>query len=506
MNTLDLMLETSVPIAHSYGRFLEERLRVPIQVWNQLADGTWKNVLDHEQVTTFDLGQPAIQSLGQEQFQFVLPLGYFDGEMISASGKTKTGDPELFSSMAIGLVSEFQVRQQVANLEIENRQFAEQAIASFEELSFLKCATGQLAQVELKAGVRPLIETVLDSLRASIRAQTVELIFEDSHQTRSLELNQSYRMSYMSQHWPHVKHLVSRFGLRAIERPLVCNACVCETEFSEFEDLENVIIVPVLHDAKLMGWLVAVNQLQSEMAVYESCNTGLNQAEFGTVEALVLNAAASIIATHIGNVDLFKEQENLVTSMVRTLVSALDAKDSYTRGHSERVANYARLVANRLGLDEDIVEEIYLTGLLHDIGKIGIGEETLNHPGDLSDEQFNIIKEHPHSGWAILESIRQLEYVLPGVLFHHERLDGLGYPDGLVGSEIPLVARILGVVDSYDAMTSNRPYRKGMPHDKAAEILRKGSGQQWDSEVVETFLRAEDEVAVIRLASLSPNW
>ena len=127
-----------------------------------------------------------------------------------------------------------------------------------------------------------------------------------------------------------------------------------------------------------------------------------------------------------------------------------------------------------------------------------MSEQTLNHPGALSQEQFDVIKMHPHSGWAILQGIKQLEYVLPGVLFHHERMDGNGYPDNLVGEEIPLEARILAVADAYDAMTSDRPYRKGMTHERAAKILLEGCDTQWDSKIVSIFLDSEQEIAEIR--------
>lgn len=244
--------------------------------------------------------------------------------------------------------------------------------------------------------------------------------------------------------------------------------------------------------------MVAINRSENKLAA--ACNTEelAGMSEFGTVEAMIMKAAGAVIASHVVNVDLLKEQEELLTSMIRAFVSALDAKDAYTCGHSERVALYAKVVASKMGMDEDAVEKIYLTGLLHDIGKIGVGEQTLNHPGRLSDEQFDVIKLHPDSGWAILEGIRQIGYVLPGVLFHHERFDGKGYPDGLAKDEIPLVARILSVVDAYDAMTSDRPYRNGMPHEKAVDILREGSGTQWDPVVVQTFLDADEEINSIR--------
>lgn len=192
------------------------------------------------------------------------------------------------------------------------------------------------------------------------------------------------------------------------------------------------------------------------------------------------------------------DDDRLLVSIVRSLVSAVEAKDAYTSGHSERVALYSKRVAEELGYDKQAAERIYLTGLLHDVGKIGVSDAVLRKPGALTQEEFAEIRRHPDYGWAILCQLRELSYVLPGVLHHHERLDGKGYPDGLEGDAIPLDARVIAVVDAYDAMTSNRAYRHGLPHDRAIEILREGAGVQWDAHIVETFLRIIDEILEIR--------
>jgi HD-GYP domain-containing protein (c-di-GMP phosphodiesterase class II) len=136
--------------------------------------------------------------------------------------------------------------------------------------------------------------------------------------------------------------------------------------------------------------------------------------------------------------------------------------------------------------------------LLHDVGKIGVSDSTLRKPDKLTDEEFAEIKRHPDEGWAILRDLEQLSYVLPGVLHHHERVSGGGYPDGLTGDSIPLDARIMAVADAYDAMTSDRAYRGGMPHERAIEILRQGAGTQWDADVVAAFLSVIEDIIAIR--------
>ncbi|MGI9455669.1 MAG: HD-GYP domain-containing protein, partial [Aeoliella sp.] len=165
---------------------------------------------------------------------------------------------------------------------------------------------------------------------------------------------------------------------------------------------------------------------------------------------------------------------------------------------SERVALFGRVLAEQLGYDQAACERLFLTGLLHDVGKIGVSDAVLKKKSRLTDEEFDEIKRHPDEGWEILQDLEQLRYVLPGVLYHHEQIDGSGYPDGLKGKEIPLDGRILAIVDAYDAMTSDRPYRDGMPAKRAQELLRAGAGTQWDADLVNAFFEALDKIERVR--------
>jgi diguanylate cyclase (GGDEF)-like protein len=173
---------------------------------------------------------------------------------------------------------------------------------------------------------------------------------------------------------------------------------------------------------------------------------------------------------------------------VLALAEAVDAKDEYTRGHSTRVATYARDLAIAAGYDEGFVNLVFVTGTLHDVGKIGVPDAVLKKTDRLTDEEFELIKLHPVLGEKIVNRIPELAETLPGVRSHHERIDGKGYPDGLEGDEIPLLARILSIADSYDAMTSDRPYRKGMPVEKALSILDECCGTQFDSDLCKKFV------------------
>lgn len=181
----------------------------------------------------------------------------------------------------------------------------------------------------------------------------------------------------------------------------------------------------------------------------------------------------------------------LLDSYFATLAAALDARDPYTAGHSLRVADYAVTIGKRAGLCAYDLDQLRKTALLHDIGKIGVQDSVLLKDGKLTDEEFDQIKKHPEMGESILRQVEPADAMrpyLPGVRSHHERFDGRGYPDGLEGYHIPLFGRIIAVADAFDAMTSDRPYRKGMPKVKAISILEEGRGTQWDPQLATLFI------------------
>lgn len=188
-----------------------------------------------------------------------------------------------------------------------------------------------------------------------------------------------------------------------------------------------------------------------------------------------------------------REEQNrlLLESLITSLSAALDARDPYTAGHSLRVRDYSLQIAKRLALSPQLIEQLNRSAILHDIGKIGVPDAVLQKDTKLTDEEFNMIKSHTVKGEAILKSIHPAEsfaQILTGVRSHHERYDGRGYPDGLHAEQIPLFGRIIAVADAFDAMTSDRPYRKGMSISQAIEIIRDGLGTQWDPEIGKIFL------------------
>jgi putative nucleotidyltransferase with HDIG domain len=290
---------------------------------------------------------------------------------------------------------------------------------------------------------------------------------------------------------------MERLGPHVATEPLVLNRAATSSPTWFYPQIRELISVPVREGDHLFGWLLAFNHTGSG----EVTNS---EVEFGTVEASLMSSVATILGIHSGNITLYQEQAEFFGSVVRALTSAIDAKDPYTCGHSDRVARLAVALARRMGCNTEELDTIYLSGLLHDIGKIGIDDNVLRKPGALTEEELEHIKTHPELGYKILNGVKQLDKVLPIVLHHHEAWDGAGYPAGLKAEECPMLARIVAVADSIDAMSSDRPYRKGIPDEKLDRILHEGAGRQWDPQVINAVFQVRDELRRIGESDREP--
>ncbi|MBF0529266.1 MAG: HD-GYP domain-containing protein, partial [Deltaproteobacteria bacterium] len=186
---------------------------------------------------------------------------------------------------------------------------------------------------------------------------------------------------------------------------------------------------------------------------------------------------------------------DMLLASITSLAQALDERDPYTRYHSGNVSRYAVAIGRKAGFNVAVLENLRLAGILHDIGKIGIPDIVLNKPGSLTAEEFEIIKQHSQRGAEILRPISTLSTIIPGILHHHERLDGRGYPAGLKGDDIPVISQILAVADTYDALTTDRPYRRGMNPEKAITIMNEVSGTQLSPQYVQLFIEWLSESA-----------
>ncbi len=237
----------------------------------------------------------------------------------------------------------------------------------------------------------------------------------------------------------------------------------------------QIILQPILRSGRLAGFILAGEK-------------GGIDPQVSSYDTHLLEATASYIGPFLENASLYETQNRMFLGTLQALTSAIDAKDPYTHGHSERVAHLSAQLAAAVGLEHERVERIHIAGLVHDVGKIGVPELILGKPGRLDDAEMDAIRQHPAIGHRILQDIPVLDDIVPGVLHHHERWDGDGYPAKLAGNKIPQIARIIGVADTFDAMSSNRAYRPAMTRDKVLAEIRSCAGSQFDPELVEPFL------------------
>jgi len=254
------------------------------------------------------------------------------------------------------------------------------------------------------------------------------------------------------------------------------------------QQIHNLVSVPIRRNQKNMGALVALNKV--------------NRPDFDSIDTKLLISVANEIAVYLDNFRLYKDLEDLLIGSLRALTSSIDAKDPYTCGHSERVGIIARWMCEQMEVSTEETHTIYLTGLLHDIGKIGVSESILCKPGRLVRDEMEQIWKHPLIGANILQGIRQMETVAKGVLTHHERYDGSGYPQGLKGKAIPFGGRVVMLADSFDAMISDRTYRKALPLLSALTEIRRFSGTQYDPDLAEVFLGSDIYTLLDRLKTI----
>ena len=268
-------------------------------------------------------------------------------------------------------------------------------------------------------------------------------------------------------------------------QPIIKNRCEGSPQVRRLStSIRNLVIVPLQQGHRGYGMIAAFNKLPAMPQDGETCAAS---PEFDSTDVKLISAIAGTSAIFVDNLHLYSDLKELMIGVIKALVSAIDAKDPYTCGHSERVAVTARQIAQKMDLEHEVVENVYMAGLLHDIGKIGIPERILLKEGKLEPEERKIMQQHPVIGGKILSGIKRLEGMLPGVKYHHERVDGGGYPEGLDRRRLPLMGCIIGLADAFDAMTSNRPYRPTMRWEAVLEEVRRNTGLQFDVRVVDTF-------------------
>jgi putative nucleotidyltransferase with HDIG domain len=358
---------------------------------------------------------------------------------------------------------------------LEKRRLTAENLRLREALSLYKVSEAIAASLSLDEVVATLTDGALSEVRADVVATWLD-DGEGSFFQRSVSAATNLPAS-------------EEFGMldraAVVERlksgaPLVEHAARARELFAEHpsRQVSSLAIVPLKMRDRLMGWIAVISLTASR--------------RFDEGQRKLLSIIASRAAAAIENARLYEDLQATFQQTIQSLARTIDKMDHYTAGHSERVARYAVALARRLGLCEEDIEVVRHSALMHDIGKIGC-VMNLNKAGKLTLDEYEIFKRHPVYGREILDPVRFLGPVVPGVYLHHERWDGRGYPLGLAKNDIPLIARIISVADTYDAMTSDRSYRRALPHDVTVSEIERCSGTQFDPDVAGSFVEGIEE-------------
>jgi len=362
---------------------------------------------------------------------------------------------------------------------IENVRLLGEASERFSEINALfdvsRIITSSLAQETLLTSIMKSATRMLEVEAISlllIDEATNELVFRVVLGEKSSEIKE-FRIPINES---SIAGWVAKNG-----KPLIVNDVAKDSRFNaqyskkiEFKT-KSILCVPLKIGERIIGVAEAINKL--------------GDASFTVADEGLFSTVANQIAMATENTKLNQDLRDLFFSTVRSLVTAIEAKDPYTKGHSERVTDYTLFLARALNLQEEEIEILHLAGLLHDIGKIGVMEGVLGKKEKLTEEDWKAIKQHPVIGAKILEPVKPMARIIPYILHHHERYDGKGYPDGLKGEDIPFYSRMIAIGDTFDAMTSDRPYRKGLPVYVALDEIKKNTGIQFDPRLAEIFVK-----------------
>ncbi len=340
-----------------------------------------------------------------------------------------------------------------------------------EMMSFYRISEAMGSTIELNV----LLKLILDSTIKEFEADVASMYFLEE-KGGGLDLKATVGIKDDSIH-----ELVSDHSYSSCQRtvetkcPMIFNDPDPDYA-SDDRTIKSSLCQPLMARGKILGALIVIRTKNSHP---------FSQGQLTGLGLLASKAAAAIESSN-----LYEDLKGTYIATVEALANAIEARDSYTRGHTERVYILSKILADELGWTEAELGDLKIGGILHDIGKIGVPDSILNKPGRLTAEEFEIMRTHPEKGARMIESIPFLRPALPFIKYHHERHDGKGYPYGLKGDDIPLPGRLLAVVDTIDAVTSDRPYRKGRTLAEAMEEIKSYSGTQFNPEVVEACMRA----------------
>ena len=357
--------------------------------------------------------------------------------------------------------------------EKERDNITEELSQSFEDLYLYSTVGTQIKSLRLSGSMQ---KNLAEDIISSMRVEIAFLVMSERGENPLIvsDLNDSLKISDIESFVDDLLDTVPLDAPTLEENYFMVSDSREITEYSKLSASPfRFLTVKIQHEGNFYGWLGIVSFNFKET--------------FRRGELRLLVSMAEQLAIVITNTDLYNDLESFIVNMIKSLVNAIEAKDLYTRGHSERVSNFCMRMAESIGLEKEDKEFLQWASILHDVGKIGVPESILNKQGPLDDEEYKIIKDHPERGYKILQPVGNLKGSIEGIRHHHESYDGKGYPKGLKGEEIPLFARIIAVVDTYDAITSRRSYRKAADPQKGLRIINEVAGTQLDPHLVSLF-------------------
>jgi HD-GYP domain-containing protein (c-di-GMP phosphodiesterase class II) len=364
--------------------------------------------------------------------------------------------------------------------------------SSEERTRRLQSMVGFLGRIDPSLEPKQILDTIIEDASKVLNAE-VSSLFLAEDETSDLVLQSSSREDHLRQEPLRVPRGQGIIGyvVQTGETVLVKDTARDTRHYKGLDSAtdfstHSLVAVPLyrrsihlangrtLSSERIIGGIEAINKINGE---------------FDAVDLSLLESFANQAATVLQIANLYKEADELFLDAIRALTAAIDAKDPYTKGHSQRVSDISVAIATDMAMDKDFVHRIRIGSMLHDVGKIGISDRILRKPGGLTPEEYDEMKKHPLVGEQMLCRVRTLRSELAAVSEHHERLDGTGYPRGLRGEQISMIGRIVAVADAFDAMTSNRPYREAMSFEEAIRRLVARAGTKFDRRVIESLIR-----------------
>ncbi len=432
---------------------------LPLHDRRRRRDGTWTIVimLTHE-------------GLGSEEFMAACQSGRLDNTLTIDAWKEMPSCTERELSMLWQMLTwQLHDINRIRDIESSLSSFSDELTIAYEEISFLHRIGSSLTELQHP---HKFVERVADEIFETLSFRWVAIGFVDDEQAARLMTDRLF----VSGRLPCSELAFRQEAGRLFTTMTDLGDAACQqSPVHAFGPVgTRIICYPIVLDGRIVGGIFAGDK------------EGVDQ-EISSVDIKMIETAASFVTIMVENAGLYDDQQLMFLGTLEALSASIDAKDPYTCGHSERVAYLSAQIAQAHGLEERDVERIRIAGLIHDIGKIGVPESVLCKPGKLTDEEYAQIKKHPEIGYQIVKDIPLLDHTLPGILHHHERYDGRGYPAGLIGDLIPLMARIIGLADAFDAMSSTRTYRAAMDREAVLGEIRNGAGTQFDPELVTVF-------------------